>query len=335
MIDDLVTQYVEAAKKRDALAAASDLFPNLHNAAYALSPRPPIESLVENMLDRGTSNLIYGQWGSKKTWAIQYLFTRIAANRPFLGMTVQGGPVLYFDEENGDAEISDRFAKCIRGSNAKEDIPLWYNCLSGINLLKNPNDATKIITQAKALDVVAIAFDTLAAVMAGGDENSVRDTEPVLLALRKIAEESGAAILTIHHTGKNDDYRGSSAIAGAVNDMIRITSAKDSPFIIFKSEKKRRGKPFEFAARATWTDDQFYLDEAELIHTHQLSKSRKFVIDRLEECGELSIRNIVDAAGDLYSRDAIKKAFQFLVEENLIHRTDPGGAGVEAFYAKS
>jgi hypothetical protein len=333
---DLLDQYVQAARERDFGATGlSELFPNLRDAAYALAPKPPIEEVVEGVIDRCTSNLWYGKWGSKKTWAIQYLVVRITQGRPFLGFDTHQGPAIYFDEENGDAELSERFGKCIRGATANQDIPLYYNSLGGINFLKNPNDVTKCIAQIQALGAVLVVFDTLAAIMAGGDENSVRDTQPVFMALRQIAETTKAAVITLHHTGKNDDYRGSSAIPGALNDMVRITSEPTSPYIQFKSEKKRRGKPFEFAAFATWTDDQFYLDETDLSQTTKLSKSQHFVLDCLDECGELSIRNIADKAGDLYTLSTLRKAGQALIEKKLIRRVDAGGAGMEAFYAKT
>ncbi len=71
-----------------------------------------------------------------------------------------------------------------------------------------------MIRAIRDVDAKLVIIDALADVMAGGDENSVKDTQPVFMQLRKIAEETGAAILVIHHVNKMGDYRGSTAIPG-------------------------------------------------------------------------------------------------------------------------
>jgi hypothetical protein len=332
--------YIKANKSFDPINSKSGgkntRFPNIRNAAFALAGRPPIEHVVKNVIERGSNNLWFGKYGSKKTWVVTYLAVCVAAKKSYLGMEVNGGPVLYVDEENGEDRISNRFAMCIRGALVTADIPLYYISLAQVNFLKKPNDAVLLAALIKELGAVLVVFDSLSDIMAGGDENAVKDTQPVFMALRKIAESTKAAVITLHHTGKNDDYRGSSAIPGALDDMIRITSEVSSPYIQFRSEKKRNGLPIEFAACATWTDEQFYLSEADMpANKEHLSKSQRFIMDQFESCDQVTIDMAIDTSGDLYSESAIRKAFQDVAAKGLITRIDGGGRGAKAVFRKS
>ena len=73
-----------------------------------------------------------------------------------------------------------------------------------------------------------VIIDASADIMPGGDENSVQDTQPIFHCLRAIAEEAQCAIIVIHHSNRNGQYRGSSALKGAVDLMLMIHSEKNS-----------------------------------------------------------------------------------------------------------
>jgi hypothetical protein len=67
-----------------------------------------------------------------------------------------------------------------------------------------------------------IVFDTLASCIVGGDENSAKDIGEAVAACREIQAATGAAVLLVHHTGKQkqDIERGSSALRGAADTML-------------------------------------------------------------------------------------------------------------------
>ena len=65
-------------------------------------------------------------------------------------------------------------------------------------------------------------LDVLADLMTG-DENSKQDTQPVFNALRRISEQSGAAIIVIHHANKMGGHRGSSVIKDAPDILLQVS----------------------------------------------------------------------------------------------------------------
>jgi hypothetical protein len=175
-------------------------------------------------------------------------------------------------------------------------------------------------------------IDALADVM-DGDENSKQDTQPVFTNLRRIAEKTNTAIIVIHHSNKSGGYRGSSAIKGALDLMVKIESENDSNWVYFKSEKTRDAEGVKLAGVATWTEDQFYMSAADGSEKMQIKpKSQQFVIDYLSNNGESNVSDITDHA-DICSPESARRAIYTLANEKIIKRMNAGGQGKEAIYA--
>ena len=80
--------------------------------------------------------------------------------------------------------------------------------------------------------VALIVIDTLWCAMGGADENSAKDMGVVVARLKRIAEATGAAILVVHHPGKDEakGMRGSSSLFAACDCVLRA----------FENNNKRR-----------------------------------------------------------------------------------------------
>jgi len=88
-----------------------------------------------------------------------------------------------------------------------------------------------------------IVFDTLARCMTGGDENSARDMGLVIANADRVREATGAAVLLIHHTGKSgDSERGSSALRGACDTMLKVVGDRDK--LVLRCEKQKDAPHF-------------------------------------------------------------------------------------------
>lgn len=300
---------------------------------YFLQQRPPIEQIIENLVTAGSVNVWVGKYGSKKTWSLISAAVCVAAAKEWLTHTVKGGTVLIIDEESGEERLSRRIGMALRGELINDYVPIKSVSLAQFNLLKRTQDQDAMIALIAEAGAKLVIIDALADIMAGGDENAVKDTQPVFMALRKIAEITSAAIIVIHHANRAGDYRGSSAIPGAIDTMIQIDSNDDSDIVTFKTVKMRDGEPMKFAAKAVWAGDQFYLTEAGPITDKSfLSKSQQYVLDYFTDRGDATLQNLVDDTGDLYATITLKSAIQRLINERLIIRKNSGGKGVEAIY---
>jgi RecA-family ATPase len=328
----------------DAISAElnSGLMPDLErgrivirDAAYYLSERPPIEYVVEKLIAESSVNVWFGQWGAKKTWAAIDLAVCVASGKQWLGMATEPCNVLIVDEESGDTRLANRIKDTMRGElgqMANASVPIKSVSLAQFNLLKRPDDADLLARLVLELDAKLIIIDALADVMLGGDENAVKDTQPVFANLRFIAELTGAAFIVIHHANKGGGYRGSSAIAGAIDTLLSVESKQDNSLITFKTEKMRDGEPLNFACEANWTDEGFYLTQSEITERAFLSKSQQYVLDFFTEKGDAKFADLLNFTGDLYAENTLRKAVQYLINEKLLERKDDGGQRVEAIY---
>jgi len=328
----------------DAISAElnSGLMPDLErgrivirDAAYYLSERPPIEYVVEKLIAESSVNVWFGQWGAKKTWAAIDLAVCVASGKQWLGMATEPCNVLIIDEESGDTRLANRIKDTMRGElgqMANASVPIKSVSLAQFNLLKRPDDADLLARLVLELDAKLIIIDALADVMLGGDENAVKDTQPVFANLRFIAELTGAAFIVIHHANKGGGYRGSSAIAGAIDTLLSVESKQDNSLITFKTEKMRDGEPLNFACEANWTDEGFYLTQSEITERAFLSKSQQYVLDFFTEKGDAKFADLLNFTGDLYAENTLRKAVQYLINERLLERKDDGGQRVEAIY---
>ena len=307
----------------------------IRDAAYYLSERPAIEYVVEKLIAEGSVNVWFGQWGAKKTWAAIDLAVCVASGKQWLGMATEPCNVLIIDEESGDTRLANRIRDTMRGELgqlANESVPIKSVSLAQFNLLKRPDDADLLARLVLELDAKLIIIDALADVMLGGDENAVKDTQPVFANLRFIAELTGAAFIVIHHANKLGGYRGSSAIAGAIDTLLSVESKQDNSLITFKTEKMRDGEPLNFACEANWTDEGFYLTQSEITERAFLSKSQQYVLDFFTEKGDAKFADLLNFTGDLYAENTLRKAVQYLINEKLLERKDDGGQRVEAIY---
>lgn len=304
----------------------------LRGTDYYMADREPIAYIVDSLIPEGSVNLWYGHFGSKKTWSLLNLAVCVASGNDWLDFKVNPCKVLIIDEESGERRLGDRIKSIIRGEGTDEDIPLVSVSLAQFNLRNSPDDLTSLISLITLTGAKLVIIDALADIMLGGDENSVKDTQPVFAGLRKASEVTGASFIVIHHSNKLGGYRGSSAIAGAIDNMVLIESKPESDVITFKTEKVRDGVPMNFAGLARWREEGFSMSPSEYIAGFTITKAQQFTLDYFEDKGNSTLAELVDHAGGLYALETLKKSVQVLINRGLLERKNEGGKRIEAIY---
>jgi hypothetical protein len=198
--------------------------------------------------------------------------------------------------------------------------------------LDNTSDVIDLLNFIKVHNYELILIDALADVM-DGDENSKEHVQPVFNNLRKIAEETGAVVMIIHHSNKMGGYRGSSAIKGSVDLMIEITSSNGSNIIKFTSQKERDIERITFSAKAIWEDDKFYLQPLDLDDEIESLSEGEHLVYRLLEKHDLFVKEIESKGNEQnFTAAGIATAINLLTKKGLIQRTNDGGRGKPAKY---
>ena len=304
----------------------------LHGAAEALQPQPPITWILDRLFSAGSVSLVVGEAKSKKTYSTLDCGVAVALGEKWLDYDTIQGAVLIIDEESGVSRMNRRLGDTLRGHSAGPDTPIHYVSLAGVNLLESADQLVieDLIRQTGARLVI---IDALIDVLGGADENAASEVQTAFHGLRTIADNTQAAIVVIHHNGKSGSYRGSSAMKGAVDLLLTVTSQPNSPSIAFNVEAPRDTEPFAFAAAANFGIDTFNLSPTTASATMpHFTKGEAYVLRYLAaHGGQATLSDIADHADTISDKTAMNAA-RGLVVKGYTHRIDAGGRGDRAVY---
>jgi hypothetical protein len=279
--------------------------------------------------------MVMGDPGSKKTYSMIDLAVCLASGKQWLDFKTKPVPVLLIDEESGVRRTNRRLGDILRGHIASGDISLQYISLPRFNFCLNGSgsspDLDMLEKKIRESNAKFVIIDALADVMPGADENAVKDVQPIFMGLRQVADKTGSAIVVIHHSNRSGGYRGSSAMLGAIDLLIKVESKNVSPNIDFTVEKNRDDKPINFAAVAHFEDDKFFLTSSQSTQKEKISKPQKYVLKYLHDNGATLLVDIMAHADSCADKSA-RQAVYALTEQDLVYRSDSGGPGEKATY---
>lgn len=205
---------------------------------------PDPEWLIRNLLIKGSFAVLFGPPGVGKSFlALSWAFA-VAAAKPWHGKNVNGGPVVYIAAE-GFGGLMQRVAVLLNQEGYGVDTPCKFRDRP-INLADSGQVAAFIYDIRKFVEQPAlIIIDTLARCFVGGDENSAKDMGLFIHGVETVKRATGATVLVVHHTGKNErsGARGSSALMGAADTM--ISCGGDMGLLELTCEKQKDAEPFK------------------------------------------------------------------------------------------
>ena len=199
-----------------------------------LMEAPDMEWLVEDLIVKHSVNMIFGKSGSTKSFLALHMALALSHKREFfdLGSDVDAHvPVVYLALE-GKSGMKNR----LKGYHQwfSEDKPKDFYISDFNPVLTQDATVDAFIKQTKKLGVKdpLIIIDTYNQATPSMNENDAGQTGAVMKNCQKMVKELGATVLIVHHSNKSEDgdYRGSSAIHGAMDTMLKVkeTTGKDS-----------------------------------------------------------------------------------------------------------
>ena len=197
--------------------------------------------LVKDLIPDGGLAVVYGQPKSCKTfWALDMALS-IASGKSFHGLETRHGRVTYIAAEGGPARLHERALAWESTHGANLDRAIKWLITERIDLTDGSDVAEFIKGLDGPRDVVVI--DTLARCMSG-DENVQKDMGAFVAGCDRIREATGAAVLVVHHEGKDagKGARGSNVLRGAVDTGIRVRR-EESGVVVVSVEDQRDGEP--------------------------------------------------------------------------------------------
>lgn len=239
--------------------------------ADAYKPRPPRQYVIDGLLKVPSLNIVYGAPGCLKTMLLIDAGLDVASGRPWLAPlpdkpgTARGtllAPVLWIDMDNGADEMAERIEALARARDLPEDTPFYYVSMPTPWLDASQEDTDSFLElRAQALETGAklIIIDNLG-VAAGSIEENSAGMAKVLSAFRRLAEDSDAAVVLIHHQRKQsgvkaragDTLRGHSSIEASLNLALLVEREEHANSITVKATKTRGADVWPFGAIFTF-----------------------------------------------------------------------------------
>ena len=189
----------------DYIAGIDDNLPQIGSAWDMFDkPTPVPPTIIEGILRKGAKMIVTGDSKSGKTCLLMNLAICIAEGWPWLGHDCMQGKVLYINMEVMQSDFESRYKAIYKAYNApaskegKTNFDFW-NLRGKAEPLEKL--APKIIRRCRNENYLAIIIDPIYKVQ-GGDENSAEAIGRFCALFDKIAEETGASMIYVHHHAK-------------------------------------------------------------------------------------------------------------------------------------
>jgi AAA domain len=203
---------------------------------------------VDGVFPRGSLVIIYGWPGHGKSFVAQDLAHRIGEGLSWFGHEVRRpGQVVYISAEGNTFTKLRAFAWLMEHTeDADIDAPNVFYFLDSVQFMGSA-DSKRLLSEIRWRKVSPelIVIDTLARCSVGGDENSAKDMGIFIDTLKKLqAEFRNTTIIVVHHTGKDKrQERGTTALRGAADVMIKVSKSADG-VITITNDKQKDGREF-------------------------------------------------------------------------------------------
>lgn len=179
---------------------------------------------IRGVLPKAALGIVFGASGSGKTFWVLDLVCAISRGAPWRGFVTKKGRVVYVAAEAAGG-VAKRMRAYVQHFRAEPtDLPSFVDATP--MLVEDGALLAKEIEAHGGADIIVI--DTLAQTISGADENSSKDMSAVIGACRKLHELTGALVLLVHHTGKDQmrGARGHSSLRAAADVEIEITRSE-------------------------------------------------------------------------------------------------------------
>lgn len=213
-----------------------------------LEQLPEPEWLIDNVLPATSMTTLYGAPGAAKSfWALDAALS-ISTGHPFHGADTKQGKVVYSLGE-GIRGLKYRIeAWCLAHPTADRDA-IRENLViipKAVHLLEQ-HEATALINTIDSIgEVSLLIIDTFARALVGGDENSAGDVGMAVAVCDRVRDISGSATLIVHHTSADGiKARGSTALPGASDAMLKMVKDDIQHVISVSCTKMKDGEPFK------------------------------------------------------------------------------------------
>jgi len=163
-------------------------------------PLPVVEWVVEGWIGRGSRVVLYGEFGSMKSWLLIHLALCIASGREWAGHRTHPQSVLYIDEEMSERNLRYRARRLAHGLGLTGDVPLQFYSHAGVRF--DSQGAQKLMERLNESQFrpSVVIVETLRRVLVG-KENEASDISAFWRNVDPLVVQ-GVTLIVSHHMRK-------------------------------------------------------------------------------------------------------------------------------------
>ena len=204
--------------------------------------------LIKGVLPRANFGVFYGASGSGKSFFVFNMAAAIARGIDWRGHKTTKARVLWIAAEGQEDMRKRAFGYCMSEGIDPSELDMMF-ISNAPNLLEITDVKLLIAEIRKHGEFDLIVIDTLAQVMAGGNENSGEDMGKVMGYCKEITRQTGAMVAPVHHSGKDESRgaRGWSGLRAACDFEYEVLRAgEDRLAVVTKMKGGADGAEFGF-----------------------------------------------------------------------------------------
>lgn len=208
---------------------------------------PPVRWLISGIIPEGMLSVLYGGYGSGKSFTALDMCLCLDTGRAWHGHKVQHLPerIVYIAAEGkrGVAQRMDAW-RIHNHMDAEPDLLVIGEAAQ----LHLRNDIAELKLGIRSVlepgvNPALIVIDTLARSMVGMKENDSADMGLAIEGAASLQREFGCHVMLVHHSGWAAEHaRGSNSLPAACETEIMVSN--DSGILTMKCKKQKDGKPF-------------------------------------------------------------------------------------------
>lgn len=206
--------------------------------------RPPIDWMIKGVLPEQADLItIYGASGSGKSFVVLDMALALVRDVPWRERRVKRKRVLYIAAEGGGGVSQRLQAYALHHGIKLKDLPLGIiHDAPNLMMEEDGTALVQAIIDAGGADLIII--DTLAQATPGANENSGEDMGLALKHARSIRKATGAVIMLVAHTGKDQakGIRGWSGVNAATDTAIEVSRPDEGDIRTIKVSKQKDGR---------------------------------------------------------------------------------------------
>jgi len=191
-----------------------------------LRQMPPLEPLIEDMVEIDALTWIIGKPGSGKSFVALDMAMAVATGRPWHGHAVRQGSVIYLAAE-GARGISPRVDAIMIYYGLTDADTTGFYCLPLPVEARDPAAWEELAALSREIQPALIVLDTQARVTVGLKENDNTEMGIFVAACEYLRRAAGSAVFLVHHMNAAGESRGASALLGAAQTELSISKAGD------------------------------------------------------------------------------------------------------------